>query len=100
MVGSSFSPPAAPSLLLLPADISTLAVSPRGDFLATGGDAGVVNLYDRSAPAGLSGGVAAGMVRGLAAGGAVGAAPVGARRPVPRKALMNLTTEVDTMSFR
>lgn len=59
----------------------------------------MVNVYDRSPPPGLS---AAGAVGGAGAilGVGGGSVPVGARRPVPRKALMNLTTGIDTMSFR
>lgn len=81
---------------------TSLALSPGGGYLASGSRSGVVNLYRR--PQGLLeallpgaelGGGGTGL--GAAAAGLVApAAPDGGR---PLKALMNLTTSVDTLHF-
>ena len=52
---------------------TTLTVSPNGEFIATGSDSGVVNIYNRSC--------------------------LSVPKPRPLRAVMNLTTSVDNMSF-
>ncbi len=66
---------------------TSLAISPDGAYLATGSSSGVVNVYKR--PQGLLQPLILG-VGGV--GGKVDATP-------PVKALMNLTTTVDTLRF-
>lgn len=65
-------------------NVTALALSPGGGFLASGGNAGVVNIYKRQEPL---------------IGAAAASAPVPPTRPPPVRSLMNLTTVVDTMSF-
>ena len=67
--------------------VSTVALSPSGQMLATGGAAGVVNLYQRRVPA-------------PAPAAAAAAAPLPPLRPQPFRTLMNLTTTVDSLCFR
>lgn len=82
-------------------DCTALALSPDGSYLATGGTAGVVNLYRRSA--GLVAPIDADL-EGTGSGfGSSGAAAAGfgvqPASPTPLKALMNLTTAIDSLSF-
>ena len=65
---------------------TSLAVSPDGGAFASGSDAGVVNLYKWD---------------GLRSGGAPGISnKVGPRASVaPEKAILNLTTAIDSMAF-
>ncbi|KAF8072604.1 U3 small nucleolar RNA-associated-like protein [Scenedesmus sp. PABB004] len=79
-------------------DCASLALSADGSYLATGGAAGVVSVYAR--PAGLLAPLGGGGGGGGAGGGGAAAgfgAPPAA--PAPLKALMNLTTTVDTLAF-
>jgi U3 small nucleolar RNA-associated protein 18 len=79
-------------------DCTALAISADSSYLATGGSSGVVNVYRR--PAGLLSPVAfdngdVADARSAAAAG-FGAQPAA---PAPLKALMNLTTSIDSLSF-
>jgi U3 small nucleolar RNA-associated protein 18 len=83
-------------------DCTALALSADSSYLATGGSSGVVNVYRR--PAGLLSPVnfddadvaSAGATSSPAAAGGFRVQPV---TPAPLKAIMNLTTSIDSLSF-
>ena len=88
-----------------------LCGGPGGGSLATGSPTGVVNVYRRGADGSL--GAGAGVVVGDGGHGLLGpvrdragptpstavATPAAATRPAPARALMNLTTTIDTLAW-
>ncbi|KAF6264482.1 WD40-repeat-containing domain protein [Scenedesmus sp. NREL 46B-D3] len=77
-------------------DCTALALSADSSYLATGGSSGVVNVYRR--PAGLLSPVSLADADVAGAGSAAGFG-VQPAAPAPLKALMNLTTSIDSLSF-
>jgi len=92
-------------------NVTSLALSPTGGHLAVGSDSGVVNVYDNAGVGGWSANGIDGHVRarqgvGLGLGGTGPASGMGstggmqrAVRREPVRALMNLTTAIDTTTF-
>jgi U3 small nucleolar RNA-associated protein 18 len=81
-------------------NVTSLAISPTGGHLGVGSDSGVVNVYDNAGLGGWSANGIDGRVlarQGLGVGGSIGMQRAVRREPV--RALMNLTTAVDTTTF-
>lgn len=82
-------------------NVTSLAVSPTGSHLGVGSDSGVVNVYDNAGPGGWFAHGVDERVRaarqGAGPGGSGGMERAARRQPV--RALMNLTTAIDTTTF-